>query len=155
MAAAKKAFPEWSAKSPAERGSYMKKLAALLQDAHSEMAWLEAMSMGRPVKGYFDAFAAAHEFEHYANVGYDAQGISSLNTPGMVNMTFKQPYGVVAAIIPWNVPALFFAKKSAPALAAGNTVVVKSSEKAPLTVCGSAQPYSTADQSPSLRISPP
>ena len=132
----------------------MKKLAALLQEAHSEMAWLEAMSMGRPVKGYFDAFAAAHEFEHYANVGYDAQGISSLNTPGMVNMTFKQPYGVVAAIIPWNVPALFFAKKSAPALAAGNTVVVKSSEKAPLTVSGSARPYSTADQSPSLRISP-
>jgi aldehyde dehydrogenase (NAD+) len=61
------------------------------------------------------------------------QGTSSLNTPGYVNLTFKQPFGVVAAIIPWNVPLLFFANKVAPALAVGNTVVLKSSEKAPLT----------------------
>jgi aldehyde dehydrogenase (NAD+) len=49
-------------------------------------------------------------------------------------MTLRQPYGVVGAIIPWNVPVLFLINKSAPALLAGNTVVVKSSEKAPLTV---------------------
>ncbi|ETN46372.1 uncharacterized protein HMPREF1541_00556 [Cyphellophora europaea CBS 101466] len=133
VAAAKAAFPAWSALSPTDRGKYMKKLAALLKESHKEMAWLEAMSMGRPVSTYFDAFAAAEQYEHYSEVGYDAQGTSSLNTPGFVNMTFRQPYGVVAAIIPWNVPALFFAKKSAPALAAGNTVIVKSSEKAPLT----------------------
>ena len=101
------------------------------------MAWLEASSMGRPVKTYFDAFAASDEYDHYAECAWDAQGTSSLNSPGYVNMTFRQPYGVVAAIIPWNVPALFFAKKTAPALAAGNTVVLKSSEKAPLTVRGS------------------
>lgn len=89
--------------------------------------------MGRPVSTYFDAHAAAATFEHYAETGYDAQGVSSLNTPGFVNMTFRQPYGVVAAIIPWNVPLVFFANKVAPALAAGNTVVLKSSEKAPLT----------------------
>jgi acyl-CoA reductase-like NAD-dependent aldehyde dehydrogenase len=62
------------------------------------------------------------------------QGATSLNTPGYINMTFRQPYGVVAAIIPWNVPLLFFANKVAPALTVGNTVVLKSSEKAPLTV---------------------
>ena len=112
----------------------MKKLATLLRESHKEMAWLEAMSMGRPVKTYFDAFAAAEEYDYNSEAGYDAQGTSSLNTPGFVNLTFRQPYGVVAAIIPWNVPALFFAKKSAPALVAGNTVIVKSSEKAPLTV---------------------
>lgn len=49
-------------------------------------------------------------------------------------MTLRQPYGVVAVIIPWNVPLLFLAGKAAPALIVGNTVVVKSSEKAPLTV---------------------
>jgi aldehyde dehydrogenase (NAD+) len=49
-------------------------------------------------------------------------------------MTFRQPYGVVAAIIPWNAPLLFLANKLAPALVVGNTVVLKSSEKAPLTV---------------------
>lgn len=51
-------------------------------------------------------------------------------------MTFRQPYGVVAGIIPWNVPLLFLANKLAPALIVGNTVVLKSSEKAPLTVGG-------------------
>lgn len=134
VAAAKAAFPAWSALSPSARGSYFKKLAVLLRQSHREMAWLEASSMGRPVKTYFDAFAAADEYDHYSECAWDAQGTSSLNSPGYVNMTFRQPYGVVAAIIPWNVPALFFAKKTAPALAAGNTVVLKSSEKAPLTV---------------------
>ncbi|KPI42898.1 Aldehyde dehydrogenase [Cyphellophora attinorum] len=131
--AALKAFPSWSALSPKDRGVHLKKLASLIRASHKELAWLEAMSMGRPVSQYIDAFAAADDYDHYAEVGYDAQGTSSLNTPGFVNLTFRQPYGVVAAIIPWNVPALFFAKKSAPALMAGNTVVVKSSEKAPLT----------------------
>jgi aldehyde dehydrogenase (NAD+) len=90
--------------------------------------------MGRPVSEYFDAFAAAETFNHYSEAGFNALGTSSLNTPGYVNVTLRQPYGVVAAIIPWNVPILFLANKSAPALMAGNTAVVKSSEKAPLTV---------------------
>lgn len=134
VAAAKAAFPAWSALSPAERGAYSKKLAVLLHQSGKELSQLEAISMGRPVSSYFDNHACASAFEHYAEAGYDAQGVSSLNTPGFVNMTFKQPYGVVAAIIPWNVPLVFFANKVAPAIAAGNTVVLKSSEKAPLTV---------------------
>jgi aldehyde dehydrogenase (NAD+) len=102
VAAAKAAFPEWSALSPTERGKPMKKLAALLRESHKEMAWLEAMSMGRPVSTYFDAFAAAESFEYYSEVGYDAQGVSSLNTPGFVNMTFRQPYGVVGRSLLWH-----------------------------------------------------
>lgn len=90
--------------------------------------------MGHPVSSYFHASVAAGSFDHYSEAGYDIQGTSSLATPGFVNLTFRQPYGVVAAIIPWNVPLLFFAKKVAPALTVGNTVVLKSSEKAPLTV---------------------
>ena len=89
--------------------------------------------MGRPVSTYFDAYAFASTFDYYSESGYNMQGTSSLNTPGYVNLTFRQPFGVVAAIIPWNVPLLFFAKKVAPALAVENTVVLKSSEKAPLT----------------------
>lgn len=134
MAAAKAAFPTWAALSPKQRGVYFKRLAALIREARDELAYLEAISMGRPVGDYWDAGAAAYEFDYYAETGYDAQGTSSLNTPGYVNVSFRQPYGVVAAIIPWNVPVLFFSNKTAPALAAGNTVVVKSSEKAPLTV---------------------
>jgi len=63
--------------------------------------------MGRPVSMYFESFIAAESLDHYAEAGYDALGTSSLNTPGFVNMTMKQPYGVVGAIIPWNVPVLF------------------------------------------------
>ncbi|KAH7127521.1 aldehyde dehydrogenase [Dactylonectria macrodidyma] len=133
VAAAKAAFPSWSALSPAQRGVYLKKLADLLRHSQQDMARLEAMSMGRPVSTYWDAAAAAQQFDHYAESAWQAQGTSSLNTPGYVNVTFRQPYGVAAVIIPWNLPALFFAKKAAPALAAGNTVVLKSSEKAPLT----------------------
>jgi len=133
VAAAKAAFPAWSALAPDGRGAYLKKLAALLHQSGDELSRLEAISMGRPISTYFDNHAAASTFEHYAEAGYEAQGVSSLNTPGFVNMTFKQPYGVVAAIIPWNLPLVFFANKAAPALAAGNTVVLKSSEKAPLS----------------------
>ena len=95
--------------------------------------------MGRPVSEYIDAFAAAGSFDHSAESWVQIQGQSSLNTPGMVTMTWRQPYGVAAAIIPWNVPVLFFGSKSAPALIAGNTVVLKSSEKAPLAVARVAE----------------
>lgn len=89
--------------------------------------------MGRPVSSYFDAVAGSKYFRYYSEAAYP-QGGSSLNTPGFINITLKQPVGVVAAIIPWNAPLIFFCKKVAPALAAGNAVVLKSSEKAPLTV---------------------
>jgi aldehyde dehydrogenase (NAD+) len=95
---------------------------------------LEALSMGTPVTGYWQGAECARLFDLYSEAGYNNQGTTSLNTPGYINMTLRQPYGVVAAIIPWNFPLLFFAQKVAPALAAGNTVVLKSSEKAPLTV---------------------
>src|ERR1700753_1159496 len=112
----------------------MKKLESLIRESHEDLSHLEAISMGRPVQTYFDAHAAASKFDYFAEAGYLAQGSTSLNTPGFVNMTFRQPFGVVAGIIPWNVPVLFFAMKVAPAIAAGNCVVLKSSEKAPLTV---------------------
>ncbi|KAH7143450.1 aldehyde dehydrogenase domain-containing protein [Dactylonectria macrodidyma] len=132
VAAAKAAFPAWSELDPAKRGACLKKLAALIRENNNELAHLEAISAGRPVSEYIDGFAAAGNFEHYAEAWASIQGQASLNTPGFVTMTLRQPYGVVAAIIPWNVPLLFFSTKTAPALITGNTVVVKSSEKAPL-----------------------
>ncbi|KAJ5652290.1 Retinal dehydrogenase 1 [Penicillium longicatenatum] len=133
VAAAKAAFPSWSALSPIARGAYLKKLAPLITEAKNELAELEALSMGRPVSNYFEADLTVNALNHYAEAGMRALGTSSLNTPGFVNMTMRQPFGVVGAIIPWNVPIYFLITKSAPALMAGNTVVLKSSEKAPLT----------------------
>ncbi|CAI7564352.1 Aldehyde dehydrogenase C-terminal [Penicillium crustosum] len=133
VAVAKAAQPKWAALSPTERSAPLKRLAALLREHTDELAYLEAVSMGRPVSGYADSMIAAHKFESFAEAGYTAKGVSSLNTPGFVNMTLRQPFGVVAAIIPWNVPLVTLSGKVAPALITGNTVVLKSSEKAPLT----------------------
>lgn len=95
--------------------------------------------MGKPVSMFYDALLAADEFDHFAESWGQIQGTTSLNTPGFVNMTLRQPFGVVAGIVPWNFPMTFFASKSAAALIAGNTVVLKSSEKAPLTFAKSAE----------------
>jgi len=133
VAAAKAAFPAWSALSPDARGAYFKKLAALIRENNDELAALEAASMGRPVTTFFDAHACAAKFDHYSEAGYSVQGTTSVQTPGFINMVLRQPFGVVAGIIPWNVPLIMLANKLAPALIVGNTVVLKSSEKAPLT----------------------
>lgn len=70
----------------------------------------------------------------HAHIALHTQGKSSLNTPGMITFTLKQPFGVVAGILPWNVSLIMFAMKTAPALATGNCVIIKSSEKSPLGV---------------------
>ncbi|KAI8943691.1 hypothetical protein NX059_001675 [Plenodomus lindquistii] len=133
VAAAKAAFPAWSKLDPSERGEYLKKLAILLRENEEELGILEASSMGKPLTYFFDARVAAKKFEHYAEMGHIIQGTTSVQQQGWLNMTFRQPYGVVAAINPWNAPLLFVTSKLAPALIVGNTVVLKSSEKAPLT----------------------
>ncbi|KAL4896679.1 aldehyde dehydrogenase domain-containing protein [Aspergillus ambiguus] len=133
VTAAKAAYPAWRDLTPAARGAYLHKMAALIRENMHEFARLEALSTGKPIASYFDGQVAADTFSYYAEAGWTVQGSSSLNTPGHLNLTVKQPYGVVACIIPWNVPLAFFAMKIAPALAAGNAVVLKSSEKAPLT----------------------
>ncbi|KAG9248605.1 aldehyde dehydrogenase domain-containing protein [Calycina marina] len=130
--AAQASFPAWSAMSPLERGRPLKKLGEKILAETQTLAGLEALSMGRPVGGYFDATYASVHFNYFGEAGY-AQGHTSLNTPGFLNMSLKQPFGVVGVIIPWNAPLVFFSKKIAPAVAAGNCVVLKSSEKAPMT----------------------
>jgi aldehyde dehydrogenase (NAD+) len=132
VAAAEAAFPAWSALSPQMRGKSLKKLGEKILAAKQELAELDAKSMGRPVDGYFDADYASVHFEYFAQAAY-ATGRTSLNTPGFMNISLRQPFGVVGIIIPWNAPLVFFSKKIAPAVAAGNTVILKTSEKAPLT----------------------
>jgi aldehyde dehydrogenase (NAD+) len=95
--------------------------------------------MGRPVAEYIDAHTAADHFDHYAEAWPSIQGQASLHTPGHLALTLRQPYGVVASIIPWNLPLVFLAAKAAPALITGNTVVIKTSEKAPLAAARVAE----------------
>lgn len=98
--AAEAAFPAWSSLSPIERGKPMKKMAEKILAAKEELATLDALSMGRPVGGYFDANYASVHFNYFSEAGYAAQGETSLNTPGFLNMSLRQPFGVVGIIIP-------------------------------------------------------
>lgn len=106
--------------------------------------------MGRPLSQFFDGAAAAADLDYFSESWPHIQGRASLNTPGFVTMTLRQPFGVAGVIIPWNVPLLFMAKKAAPALIAGNTVVLKSSEKAPLAVARVAEMVAEAGFPPGV-----
>jgi len=76
---------------------------------------------------------STHILRYFASQAHDIQGETSLNTANMVNLTFRQPFGVCGAIIPWNIPLLMLINKVGPALITGNTLVLKSSEKSPLS----------------------
>ncbi|KAJ5636594.1 uncharacterized protein N7484_009907 [Penicillium longicatenatum] len=131
--AAEAAFPAWRDLGVDQRGEYLRKLSDLIQEAIPELAKLETLSTGRPISIFPDGAMAAEQFRYLADYAWTVQGTASTNTPGTFSMTVKEPYGVAGLIIPWNFPLASFAGKMAPALAAGNTVVLKSSEKAPLT----------------------
>lgn len=125
--AAAKAFPAWSKLPGAERGKYLYRIARLLQDRAREFAVAETLDGGKPIKESRDfdvPMAAAHFFYH---AGW-ADKLDCV-TPGKT----LAPIGVVGQIIPWNFPLLMLAWKLAPALACGNTVVLKPAETTSIT----------------------
>ena len=126
-AAAAKAFPAWSKLPGAERGKYLYRLARLLQDRAREFAVAETLDGGKPIKESRDfdvPMAAAHFFYHAGWADKLAYAF-----PG----TTPAPLGVVGQVIPWNFPLLMLAWKLAPALACGNTVVLKPAETTSIT----------------------
>ncbi|GAB7349464.1 hypothetical protein MBLNU459_g0177t1 [Dothideomycetes sp. NU459] len=131
--AAEAAFPAWDEMGPFPRADLFYKLADLLERAGPELAHLEALCIGRPVSKYLEHYMGAKVLRMYAGLAQDSQGGTSLNTPGHVNMIVRQPFGVTGGIVPWNIPVLAAVLKFAPALITGNTMVLKSSEKTPLT----------------------
>lgn len=131
--AAEAAFEGWWRIGAFERAEYLYKLADLVDAKNDDMAKIEAVCMGKPVSKYGECKRAAMIIRYYAGLASDIHGETSLSTPGYVNMTLRQPYGVCGAIVPWNAPIVMMCFKLGPALAAGNTMVIKSSEKAPLT----------------------
>jgi aldehyde dehydrogenase (NAD+) len=126
-AAASKAFPAWSGLPGAERGKYLYRLARILQDRAREFAVAETLDGGKPIKESRDfdvPMAAAHFFYHGGWADKLAYAF-----PGAT----PQPHGVVGQVIPWNFPLLMLAWKIAPALATGNTVVLKPAETTSIT----------------------
>jgi aldehyde dehydrogenase (NAD+) len=134
--AARRAFEgKWSKMSARDRGRLLFKLALLIEERAKHLAELETADNGKPIREslYVDLPQVAENFEYFAGWATKIEG-ETIPVPGkMFNYTLREPVGVCGQIIPWNFPLLMAAWKLAPALAAGNTVVLKPAEQTPVT----------------------
>jgi acyl-CoA reductase-like NAD-dependent aldehyde dehydrogenase len=133
---AARAQKEWAKLPARKRGALVHQCAALLKEHQEELARLIALETGKALRteSRVEAGVVADIFEFFGGLGSELKGESVPFAPNVLSVTVREPLGVVGAIIPWNVPMLLMALKVAPALVAGNTVVVKSAEEAPLAV---------------------
>ncbi len=136
VAAARKAFEgPWSKMSARERGRLLYKLAQLVEARTKELAAFETADNGKPIREslYVDVPQVVENLEYFAGWATKIEG-ETIPVPGpFFNYTLREPLGVCGQIIPWNFPLLMAAWKLAPALAAGNTVVLKPAEQTPVT----------------------
>jgi betaine-aldehyde dehydrogenase len=134
IAAAKAAFKEWRRVPPLERAKMLRAIADVLRKNGDELAMLDAADCGNPYTEMVrDATVGAMQLDFYAGLVTEMKGQSIPMGPDSVNFSVREPYGVVGRIIPFNHPFMFAAGKSGAPLAAGNTVVLKPPEQAPLS----------------------
>ncbi len=136
--AARKAFEHdspWRKMTTAERAKLMYKLADLIEKNADELAQIETLDNGKPIKEsrYVDVPQTVETFRYYAGWATKLEGETLNVNPNFFNYTLREPVGVVGQIIPWNFPMLMMAWKWGPALACGNTVVLKPAEQTPLS----------------------
>ncbi|HEY0377074.1 MAG TPA: aldehyde dehydrogenase family protein [Pyrinomonadaceae bacterium] len=135
VAAARRAYEgKWSRMSARDRGRLLYKLAQLIEENSKELAALETADNGKPIREsqYVDLPQVVENFEYFAGYATKIEG-ETIPVPGqMFNYTLREPIGVCGQIIPWNFPLLMAAWKLAPALAAGNTIVLKPAEQTPV-----------------------
>ena len=132
--AAKKAFKDWGRVSPKDRAAALNKLADRILQNANELALMDAVDSGNAITGMRgDMTWTADSFRFFAGLITEIKGETSSQGGRHLNLTRRQPYGVVAKINPFNHPFRFCAEKAAGPLAAGNCVVIKGSEQAPLS----------------------
>lgn len=133
--AAKNAFPAWSEMPAAERGRLLLKLADLIEENLEELAQLESLDTGHPIRDSrrLDVPRTAACFRYFGGIADKIEGSVIPVEQGFLNYVVREPIGVVGQIVPWNFPLMFTSWKLGPALAAGNTVVLKPSEITPLS----------------------
>jgi betaine-aldehyde dehydrogenase len=133
--AAHKAFGgDWRRINTRDRARLLNRLAALIRENAEELARLESRNVGKPIRDSRDEVGlAANVFEYYAGTTNKVGGQTIPGAASGVLMSFREPVGVCGIIVPWNFPIAITAWKSAPALAMGNTVVLKPAEQTPLT----------------------
>ncbi|MBD0290020.1 MAG: aldehyde dehydrogenase [Thermoleophilia bacterium] len=130
---ARNAFPGWRAVAPADRARLLRRVAEAVEAAAEDLAQLEARNVGKPISDARGEVAmVADTFTYYSGAPERLLG-ETIPVAGGVDLTFREPLGVVGLITPWNFPLAIASWKVAPALAAGNTVVLKPAELTPLT----------------------
>ena len=133
VARAKAAFPSWRAVEPGERSALLHRLASEIESRSEDLARLEARNAGKPISDARGEIGmVAETFRYYAGAPERLLG-KTIPVAGGIDMTFREPLGVVGLIVPWNFPLVIASWKVAPALAAGNTIVLKPAELTPLT----------------------
>ncbi|HET89588.1 MAG TPA: aldehyde dehydrogenase [Chloroflexi bacterium] len=135
VAAARVAFPTWQQITAVERANLLHQAAARMREHFDELVRLLTLEEGKPVPENEEEMDwSLNTLDYYAELGRHIRG-SVVPSPdvGQLSLVLKEPYGVVGCIVPWNYPILLLMWKIAPALAAGNTVVVKPSSVTPLT----------------------
>jgi len=135
VAAARSAFGGWSATPAAERGRLLLRLADLIEANAEELARLETADTGHPIRDarLLDVPRTAATFRYFGGMADKFEGTVVPVERGFLNYVLRQPVGVVGQIVPWNFPLMFCSWKLGPALAAGNTVVLKPAELTPLS----------------------
>lgn len=133
VAASRAAGPAWRAIAPVDRARLLRRVAARVEERGEELARLETANVGKPLAESRDEVAMAAETFYFYAGAVDKHRGSTVPVAGGVDMTFHEALGVVAAIVPWNFPIAITSWKVAPALAAGNTVIVKPAEITPLS----------------------
>jgi aldehyde dehydrogenase (NAD+) len=135
VAAASTAFPAWSKTAAANRGRILLRLADLIEASADELARLETADTGHPIRDSrnLDVVRTANTFRYFGGMADKVQGDVIPVETGFLNYVLREPLGVVGMIVPWNFPLMFCSWKMGPALAAGNTVVMKPAELTPLS----------------------
>ena len=133
VAAARAAYPAWRAVKPADRARLLRRVAALVEEHADGLARLETANVGKPLgDSRWEMGMVADVFHFYAGAVEKHYG-DTIPVAGGVDLTFREPLGVVGLIVPWNFPLMLASWKLGPALACGNTVVLKPAELTPLT----------------------
>jgi aldehyde dehydrogenase (NAD+) len=133
--AAAAAFPAWSRTAPSERGRLLFQLASAVEASAARLAELESRDTGHPIRdsANLDVPRTVLGFRYFAGMADKIEGSVIPVDPGFLNYVEREPLGVVGQIVPWNFPLMFTSWKLGPALAAGNTVVLKPAELTPLS----------------------
>jgi betaine-aldehyde dehydrogenase len=133
VARAKAAFPAWRDVAPGDRAKLLRRLARAVEGKVEELAQLESRNVGKPISdARGEVGSVVDVFDYYAGAPERLLG-SQIPVSGGVDVTFREPLGVVGLITPWNFPLPIASWKVGPALAAGNTIVLKPAELTPLT----------------------